>query len=279
MAPIRLVAIDIDGTLLNTEAQVSQENIDALKEAHRLGIEIALATGRRHDFALPAAHRLGFPVTLISSNGAVIRRNTGELFHRDLLPFRIAQNLVRQMNDFRNYLVITFDRPYRGALVCESADDLNQSIQRWMEKNAEYIEYVRPIENSLTEDPIQSMFCGTMANMNRAYLQLTRNSELMDKITVLKTQYDDRDLCILDVLNHGCSKGHALKRWAQNQGFSREEVMAIGDNFNDVEMLEFAGVPVIMGNACAELKRPEWMLTLDNANSGVAHAVRRVLGI
>jgi Cof subfamily protein (haloacid dehalogenase superfamily) len=278
MASVRLIAIDIDGTLLNPEFQVSKANIDTLLAAHEKGVEIALVTGRRHSFALPIAATLGFPVTLISSNGAVTRRSTGELFHRDLLPRDTALALIAHMTDFRNNFVLTFDRERKGTLVCESADELNQSIKRWMEVNAEYIEFIRPVESSLTEDPIQSMFCGRVANMVRAFQHLTHNSALMELITVLKTQYDQRDLCILDVLNHGCSKGHALERWARNQGFHREEVMAIGDNFNDVEMLEFAGIPVIMGNACAELKRRDWMLTLDNANSGVAHAVRLVLG-
>ena len=73
---------------------------------------------------------------------------------------------------------------------------------------------------------------------------------------------------MIDVLNAGCSKGHALKRWAAHRGFRREEVMAIGDNHNDVEMLEFAGHPVIMGNACEELRGRGWTVTLGNDECG-----------
>jgi hydroxymethylpyrimidine pyrophosphatase-like HAD family hydrolase len=78
---------------------------------------------------------------------------------------------------------------------------------------------------------------------------------------------------MIDVLNTGCSKGHALERWATHRGYSRDQVMAIGDNHNDVEMLEFAGHPVIMGNACAELRSRGWTVTLDNGQNGVAAAI------
>jgi hydroxymethylpyrimidine pyrophosphatase-like HAD family hydrolase len=97
------------------------------------------------------------------------------------------------------------------------------------------------------------------------------------EITMLRTEYPARDLSMIDVLNGGCSKGHALERWAYHRGMARAEVMAIGDNHNDVEMLEFAGHPVIMGNACEELRARGWTLTLGNDQCGVAAAVEKVL--
>lgn len=274
---IRLIAIDIDGTLLDPKFQISSANLETLSHAHSRGIEIALVTGRRHTFALPVAEALGFPVTLISSNGAVTRRSTGELFHRDLLPAPIAIHLVRHMREYRGNCVLTFDREAKGSLVVESVEELNQSIQRWMEKNAEYIDFVRPIERAIAEDPIQAMFCGTIERMQQAQQHLM-SGDFVSKITVLRTQYEERNLCIVDILREGCSKGHALERWAVEQGYQRAEVMAIGDNYNDIEMLEFAGVPVLMGNASQDLKQLGFRLTLGNDQSGVAHAVQEVLG-
>ena len=273
---IRLIAIDIDGTLLDPKFQISTANLETLSRAHSSGIEIALVTGRRHNFALPVANALGFDVTLISSNGAVTRSSSGELFHRDLLPADVTLRLLRYMAGFRGNTVLTFDREHKGAIVVESADELNLSIQRWMEKNAEYIEFVTPLEDAVTEDPIQAMFCGNIPRMSAAQKMLL-DCDFSDQFTVLRTQYDVRNLCIVDILNQGCSKGHALERWASHRGYAREEVMAIGDNFNDVEMLEFAGLPVLMGNACDELKRNGWLLTLGNDESGVAWAVDQVL--
>jgi hydroxymethylpyrimidine pyrophosphatase-like HAD family hydrolase len=120
------------------------------------------------------------------------------------------------------------------------------------------------------------MFCGTISRMREA-LQVLAASRLEDRITVLRTEYPLRDLCIVDVLNSGCSKGHAVERWANYRGIPREQVMAIGDNYNDVEMLAFAGVPVIMGNACEELRSKGWMVTLPNDEAGVAAALEEVL--
>ena len=273
---VRLIAIDIDGTLLDSKFQVSQANLDALGRAHQAGIEIVLGTGRRHQFALPIAESLGFPVSIISSNGAVTRSTTGELFHQDLLPKATAIQLCREMHEFRNFMVITFDRPGMGALVCEDPEHLYGVIQRWMEKNAPFIEYVSPIEKALTEDPIQAMFCGPVELMEKAQRELASGG-VAGEITVHRTQYDHRDLSIVDILNAGCSKGHALERWAAHRGIDRSQVMAIGDNYNDIEMLTFAGHPVIMGNASEDLKQSGWTVTLHNDESGVAAAIEQVL--
>jgi HAD superfamily hydrolase (TIGR01484 family) len=173
-------------------------------------------------------------------------------------------------------MVLTFDRPAIGAIVCENHEQLYGVIQRWMEKNAPFIEYVSPIEAALIEDPIQAMFCGPIELMNQAQEDLNTTG-FREDFTVLRTQYDFRNLCIVDILNAGCSKGHALERWAIHRGLDRSEVMAIGDNYNDVEMLTFAGHPVIMGNACEELKQKGWIETLHHDDHGVAAIIDHVL--
>ena len=274
--PIRLLASDIDGTLLNPQFQISSDDLAALRRAHDSGIEIVLVTGRRHAFALPIAKQLGFDFWLISSNGAVTRSLAGETFHRDLMPREICRELCGAMQDFRGNTVLTFDKETKGAIVLEHLDDLNASIRRWLEKNMAYIEFVVPLENALVNDPVQAMFCGSMARMNQA-LRALEGSGMGGRVTVLRTEYPARDLSMIDVLNTGCSKGHALERWAAHRGYRREEVMAIGDNHNDVEMLEFAGYPVIMGNACEELRGRGWSVTLGNDRCGVAAAVAEVV--
>jgi Cof subfamily protein (haloacid dehalogenase superfamily) len=273
---IRLIAIDLDGTLLDSNVQVPEANLRALRRAHEAGIEIVLVTGRRHRFALPMAESLGFDLWLMSSNGAVTRSTRGELFHQDLLPRETAIKLCRQMAEYRNHMVLTFDREGMGAIVCENHERLYDVIQRWMEKNAPYIEYVSPIAKALTEDPIQAMFCGPIELMQQAQ-QALLSCDFARDFTMLRTQYDVRNLCIVDILNAGCSKGHALERWANYRGLDRSEVMAIGDNYNDIAMLTFSGHPVIMGNASDELKQNGWTITLHNDQSGVAAAIEEVL--
>ena len=277
MHAIRLIAIDIDGTLLNSSFQVSPADLEALQRAHRRGVEVALVTGRRHQFALPVASSLGVSVTLISSNGAIINSSDGAVVHRNFLTLETARDVVRQMAGFRENTVLTFDRERKGALVVETTEFLDVALNRWMQKNSEYLEVIQPLEDSLTEPPVQLTFCGSVGRMREAQ-ELLLDPALAPRITVLRTQYDVRDLCIVDVLNRGCTKGDGLRRWAEYRGIDRRQVMAIGDNYNDIEMLEFAGVPVVMGNACDELKQNGWMVTLENNHSGVAHALETVLG-
>lgn len=274
--PIRLIAIDIDGTLLDTKVQLSEENRAALRCAHEAGIEIVLGTGRRHKFALPIAEKLGFDLCLISSNGAVTRSLQGELFHQDLLPLETAIKLCHHMRQYHDYMVLTFDRDGRGAIVCESHERLYEVLQRWMEKNSPYIEYISPIEKALVTDPIQAMFCGPI-ELSKQMLHQLEASDFREEFTLLRTQYDYRDLCIIDLLNAGCSKGHALERWCNYRAIDRSEVMAIGDNYNDIEMLTFAGHPVIMQNASDELKQNGWTVTRHCDEHGVAAAIEQAL--
>jgi len=274
--PIRLLAVDIDGTLLNPQFQISDADLAALRRAHESSVEIVLVTGRRHTFALPIAQMLGFDLWMISSNGAITRSLQGETFHRDLLPADTCRNLCAVMREFRGNTVLTFDNESKGAIVLEHMNELGGSIQRWLEKNMNYIEFVIPVESSLVCDPVQAMFCGTIPRMHEALTRLAA-CKLQNEITVLRTEYPARDLSIVDVLNQGCSKGHALERWANYRGIPREQVMAVGDNYNDIEMLAFAGHPFIMGNASEELRGRGWTVTLRNDQSGIAAALEQVM--
>ena len=273
---IRLLAVDIDGTLLDSRFQISPANQAALRRASQAGVEIVLVTGRRHSFALPIARQLEVPLAIISSNGAITRPLEGDLFHRHLLPRPAALALCAHMKEFRSALVLTFEREDRGALVLESFDGFTGAISRWMQMNREFIECVQPIEQSLVTDPIQAMFCGSVARMQAALAHL-RSGAVASDVHALRTEYPRRDLAIVDVLAPGCSKGAALERWAHHRGYGRHQVMAIGDNYNDVEMLEFAGLPVIMGNASQELQQNGWARTASNDESGVAAAVEQFI--
>jgi Cof subfamily protein (haloacid dehalogenase superfamily) len=274
---VRLIAVDIDGTLIDSSLDVPSANLQALRRAHDAGVHVVLVTGRRHRFAMPVAAQIGFDFCLISSNGAITRSTAGELYYADMLPRAVARDLCEHMAQFSGCTVLTFDKEERGAIVVERTDELGTNIQRWIDKNRMYIEEVAPITTALVCDPVQAMFCGTIGRMTAAELRLN-DGTFADRISLLKTQYDHRDLCILDVLKHGCSKGSALARWAAHLGIERGEVMAIGDNYNDIKMLEYAGIPYVMANASEGVKRNGWPVTLDNEACGVAAAIDEVLG-
>jgi hydroxymethylpyrimidine pyrophosphatase-like HAD family hydrolase len=298
----RLIAIDMDGTLVGPDGQVSPRNSAAIQAAERAGIEVVISTGRRHSYAMRVLRDLGLnqESALISSNGAVVRTVGARLIERTLLDGTTAEWLCGHMNGFRNALLLTFDRVQPdgddtyGALVVEESRELQGSIGRWMTANERYIETVRPIEDALgREGMIQMMLCGTIEQMRAAQAQMLVDPRVLavghagNEDTVVteaalhKTEYPERDLCIVDILPAGCSKGAAVMKLAERRGVAREEILAIGDNWNDVSMFEVAGSAVLMGNAPNDLKEVAasrgWRSGSRHDEDGVAEAIEALL--
>jgi 5-amino-6-(5-phospho-D-ribitylamino)uracil phosphatase len=147
----------------------------------------------------------------------------------------------------------------------------------YYEKNKAFI---APAPSSLAEalaedDPIQVMFNGAVEPM-RALVRELRAAPMARGYTVAITEYELRDFSLVDVNAAGCSKGTTLARWAAAEGCAREEVMAVGDNLNDLEMLDFAGTAVVMGNAAEVVKRARsFHVTGTNDEGGLAQAIWR----
>jgi Cof subfamily protein (haloacid dehalogenase superfamily) len=281
---IRLIAIDIDGTLMpSTGPKISSRNCAALRAAEAAGIEIVIATGRRQAYAMPLIAQVGLDENsvMISSNGAVIRGFDGQLLDRRFLPVETARQLCVALRGYGT-MVFTFDREGTGALVIESLQQLHARIDRWVEANRPYLVEVQPLERAFDagEEPIQGMVCGTVAEMLAAQRQLLL-SDVGGQIAMHRTEYAARNLSILDLLPPGCSKGAALDSLARIRGLERNQIMAIGDNLNDLEMLEYAGRAVVMANAGEEVlslaMRRGWEITASNNDDGVALAVEEVV--
>jgi len=282
--PVRLVAIDMDGTLLPSFTQaLSQRNAQALRAAQEAGIAVAIATGRRTAYTAPLLEAVGLraETPLITSNGAVIRTLGGEPIDRCHLKARVARGLCGLLRPFGT-VVFTFDKPGRGELVLEDLDQAHGRIALWVEANRNAIEVVQPLEQALMdgEDPIQGMVAGGIGRMREAEKTL-KASQWGSGCECVRTEYPARDLAILDVLSPGISKGWALRQLAGRLGVNRKETMAIGDNWNDVEMLEWAGQSVMMGNAARELramaKTRGWEQAPPNDEDGVAAVLEAVL--
>ena len=275
--PVRLVAIDMDGTLLPTFSQtISPRNVQALKAAQAAGITVAIATGRRTAYTAPLLEGLGLraDMPLITSNGAVTRTLGGDQVDRSHLEARVARGLCELLRPFGT-LVFTFDQLGRGELILEDFEQAHQRIALWVEANRDAIEIVKPLENALADgnDPIQGMVTGGVEKMKQAEAAL-KTSQWSSSCEAVRTEYPARDLSILDLLPPGVSKGWALERLAARLGIDREETMAIGDNWNDVDMLEWAGQAVMMSNAAYDLrtlaKTRGWKQTAPNDEDGVA---------
>jgi hypothetical protein len=271
---IRLIALDIDGTLLDSRWQVPAANRDAIRRVTDAGIEVALVTGRRFDFARPVIDQLEGPLTLIVSGGALVKQRDGRTLIRHLLPAATALAVLEATRDFRDATALVFDRPLSGQVVHERLDIRDAHRRTYFQRNRDFIVEVVPLEAALVEDPIQVMFSGGVSRM-RELVATIRGLAVSPDIAVALTEYASRDFSLVDVNRAGCTKGATLSAWAARQGVARDEVMAVGDNFNDREMLEYAGVPVVMGNAVEELKGLGWPVTLDNDRGGVAAAIDR----
>jgi Cof subfamily protein (haloacid dehalogenase superfamily) len=280
--PPRLVAIDVDGTLLPTNSQtISERNARALRAAQDAGITIAIATGRRPAYTVPLLESLGLraDTPLIASNGAVLSTLGGGVIDRCHMPARVARGLCGVLRPFGT-VVFTFDRPGRGELVLEDLDQAHGRIALWVESNRNAIEVVKPLESALVDgdDPIQGMAAGKIDEMRDAERAL-KASEWGAECESVRTEYPARDISILDLLPPGVSKGWALERLAARLGVDRREIMAIGDNWNDVGMLEWAGQGIVMANAAQELrtlaKTRGWKQAPSNDDDGVAVVLER----
>jgi Cof subfamily protein (haloacid dehalogenase superfamily) len=271
---VRLIALDIDGTLLDSRWRVSDANREAIQKATRCGIEVALVTGRRYDFALPVAQDLGCPITMIVNNGGLIRSNDGRTRLKRLLSVNTARAVLDLGRPWRAGAAVIFDRPKKNQLILAQLDRDDSIRYAYYSRNLDFIGVVSPIEECLTEMPLQVMFSGTVAEMD-ALEQLLLGSEVAAEIKLACTKYPSKDFAMLDVLPPGCTKGAALADWANSQGLQRDEILAIGDNHNDFEMLEFAGIAVVMQNSVPELKTYGWHETHSNDESGVAAAIEK----
>jgi 5-amino-6-(5-phospho-D-ribitylamino)uracil phosphatase len=272
-ASIKLIAVDIDGTLLDSKGRVVSDNVDAIADAAQRGVRVAVVTGRSFHFALPAVDSLPDPLVLIVYNGAIARMRSGETIIRRLLPVDAAREVLNVAGPWRDSALMQFDRPSRGQLVYDRLDWTHPNRVRFREKNRALIEEVPALEDALTEDPIQIAFNGSVATM-RALVETLRRQPPVSQLSVSLTEYPLRDFSLVDVCAADTTKGATLARLAAHLGIAREEVMAVGDNFNDRDMLEWAGIGVVMGNAAPQLKEG-FAVTASNDEAGLAQAIRR----
>ncbi len=271
---VRLIALDIDGTLLDSRWHLPEANRAAIAEATRRGIEVALVTGRRYDFALPVARKIDSPLTMIVNNGALIRSQDGRTHLRHLLSQDTALRVLELTSTWRDCAGVVFDRPRENQIMLETLDSDDPIRSSYYNRNREFLAIAQPLESCLTEDPIQVMLSGGVAPIREAEAVL-RSAPFAEEFALAVTVYEDRNFAMIDVINPVCSKGSALKEWAAIRRVAREEILAIGDNHNDLEMLTFAGIPVVMGNGVAELKNFGWHQTASNDDGGVAAAIEQ----
>ena len=274
---IRLLAIDIDGTLLNGRGQLPPAHRDALTDAVAGGLEVTLVTGRSFHFARPVAELLALPLTLICNNGAVVKSPAGDTLMRHLLDRHAARRILEATQHLEDSVAIVFDRPDERQIVFERMDWTHPHRRGYYQKNQAFIAAApAPLAEMLVDDPIQVMFNGSVEPM-RVLVSSLRAMPIADQFTVAITEYEKRDFSLVDVNGARCSKGSTLARWVETRGLTAADVLAVGDNLNDIEMLDYAGDAVVMGNATDALKARGYRVTGSNDEDGLATAIAAVL--
>lgn len=243
----------------------------AVGRAIDAGVEVVLATGRRYEFARTIFEQLPRPLTLILSNGAIVKTREGATIVRHLLPRAVALDVLHRTPAYRHCAAVLFDRPLEGQVVYEAVDWEHPRHGAYFRANRRFISLVQPLEHAMTEDPLQVMFTGSCADMRALHALLVDADAGGFAVTL--TEYESRDFALVDVIRAGCSKGSALREIARVRGIESDFVMAIGDNLNDLPMLEFAGVPVVMANGVPALRARGWATAPSNDAAGVAAAI------
>lgn len=284
---IKLLALDLDGTLLDPTGSIPEVNRRAIREAEAEGVLVTIATGRRFRDARPLGLELKLNAPLVTHNGALLKfADSLETVSSKLLDIETTCEIVRVGKKYGGDALVSTDPNGIGTMLYDRVSDRNIPLKkylRWAENlhggsaGRDGVEHVEKLEDVLNDhEVVHISFSGGCDAMSAMLSFLNR--ELGNSVTILPTVYPHMDFTLIDILPPDTTKGTGLERLAEIEGIGPENVMAIGDNFNDLGMLEFAGTPVVMGNADAKLlERAEFYKTDTNNNGGVAAAIRRFI--
>ena len=283
---IRLLALDLDGTLLDPRGRISQRNLNAIENARAAGVRVALVTGRRFRDSRPVALELGLDVPLISHIGALTKHaETLQTVAVLPLPLDAAREALRVGRSAGADALLSDDYEGLGVLVYDHLSGDNVAVHRYItwathlhgdEEGRNAVEQVDSLENYLDHEPIHLSFSGPCVAMDQ--LEELLKSELCARVKVLSTKYFEQDFTLVDVVNPAASKGSGVAAAAAELSIGAEEIMAVGDNYNDLEMLLFAGTGVVMANAPITLREiPGLHPTASNVEDGVALAIEQFI--
>ena len=274
--PVKLLALDIDGTLLNPKSEVTPRVQAALDQAQEQGVLIALATGRRFSSARPVVEQLNLSIPLISHNGALTKNiTTLETIQYHHFACDTAREVIQMGRDFKADIICCDDPDGLGKMVIEGFSPDNRALKSYLKKYWDSVVEVDDLLGYLSHDPIQIMFSGTCDQMDIFCEAL--EIQIGERAQIFQTRYRSFDLTIVDVISPNASKGKAVEFIAASHGIAQSEVMAVGDNHNDLPMLRYAGVGVVMGNAEEYLKQMGFALTASNTEDGVALAIEKFI--
>ena len=271
---IKLIASDLDGTLLDEEKKLTKDNYEALQSAHTAGIEIVPATGRLYNKLPEAVNALDYITYVISVNGADVRNiRTGECIYSKELPLGTTLDLMHYYD--------TLSLPYyvymkNAAYI--APDALRAACEIMADRS--YLELLQKV--CMPIDNIREYLVQRGDNVQKVIVMLRDQSLRRNLLDTLAGRFDGIAVSSsfrhnVEVNSAGADKGIALRKLAEHLGIRPEDTMAFGDGLNDREMLQAAGIGIAMANAEKEILRNADYVTDSNAESGVASAIRHFL--
>ncbi len=269
--------LDLDGTLLNGDREIPEANLRAVAAAARAGVVIALVTGRRFPSVRRYLEPLGAETFAVANSGAIVRRGLdGPILRRSLLPLECAQRVLALAEEAEIEPVIHDGPDAEGHLFLRSSARNVSAMGRYLHQTSPPPVFLPSLR--LERAPVQIGFTGGVDELRRFERALSAGlASSGHQASFARTEYPEEELALLDVLGVEATKARALEYLASVLEIELASTMAIGDNWNDVEMLERAGLGVIMKNADPELRSRGFAETGTNEECGVAEAIERYL--
>lgn len=268
MAEIKLIVVDIDGTLLNSQHEMSARNEQAIKAALAQGVQIVLATGKTRASAVDVIERLGLDTPGIYLQGLTVYNPDGTIRHEQTLDPAVARQVITYAED-RGFTMIAYSG---GSILMRAVNEAGRRLT--VSYHEPEPEGIGSLQNILGEMPVHKLVAiksGEERAVNALRWQLSM--QLDGKARLVQAQIPD----MLEILPPGASKGKTMRTLVKEMGVGIHEVMAIGDGENDLEMIEAAGIGVAMENAAQAVKDVAQFVTLSNDADGVAHAIEKYI--
>ncbi|REI07830.1 Cof-type HAD-IIB family hydrolase [Staphylococcus felis] len=283
---VKLIATDMDGTLLNAAHEVSDENIKAIQYAQSQGVTVVIATGRAFYEAQDPIASTGLKVPYICLNGAEVRDESFDIVHTSSLNHELYQRIRQELDRhhiyyqvYTNMGIYTEDPERDLAIYIDIAERSGQKAD--VEKIRKHIQHridigtLKIVENYDHLEDIPGELIMKVLAFDTDLEKIERVKARLSEKSNLEVSSSSRGN--IEITHADAQKGTAVASIAEKLGISLEDTMAIGDNLNDKSMLERVGYPVAMANAIPELKEHAKFVTDTNENSGVAKAIYKVL--
>ncbi len=279
---VKLIAVDLDGTLLNEENQISFNNLEAIKFAQTNGVEVVVATGRAHFDVQAIFKDTGLKTWIIGANGATIHQPNGELFHAEAINRDEALNILGKLEQEGFYYEVfskdSIISPQNGRQLL--AIEIDRVTSANPEVNTEQLKYAAGKQFSQTGFSYIKSY-QDLAEADIDFYNILAFSFDEDKLKRGRSYFEDTtDLTIVSSAKHNfelehrnASKGIALTILANKLTIDLIDTAAVGDSYNDLSMLKVAGRSAAMGNAPEEIKKSCHEVTLQNVEDGVAHFI------